>query len=198
MLLYIRISLLSLWMFFQIVWGMTLLNLLLRGSFETTSQSWTDVLSKILQTFVSLNRLYFLFPWVVVVNKNHFGTFSIRETMLQLGQPFIDWSNGLLGTGYNLVDNQHQWLLTIVNVLIHVCTKNTMQINLDDVLDALCDYTCIHFTEEEMLFMNNPYPWSWWVLVLNITNYSERDLHKAQHIVIIFGMSFIWRISWIQ
>ena len=63
--------------------------------------------------------------------------------MLQLGQPFIDWSNGLLGTGYNLVD---------------VCTKNTMQINLDDVLDALCDYTCIHFTEEEMLFMNNPYP----------------------------------------
>ncbi|KAK8796163.1 hypothetical protein WA171_004125, partial [Blastocystis sp. BT1] len=138
---------------------MNVLSDCMGGSFETTSQSWTDVLSKILQTFVSLN----------LVNKNHFGTFSIRETMLQLGQPFIDWSNGLLGTGYNLVDNQHQWLLTIVNVLIHVCTKNTMQINLDDVLDALCDYTCIHFTEEEMLFMNNP-------------NYSERDLHKAQHI----------------
>ena len=78
--------------------------------------------------------------------------------MLQLGQPFIDWSEGLLGTGFNPVDSQHQWLLTIVNVLIHVCMQNTMQINLVDVLDALCDYTCIHFTEEEMLFMNNPYP----------------------------------------
>ena len=92
------------------------------------------------------------------MNKNHFGTFSIRETMLQLGQPFIDWSEGLLGTGFSPVDSQHQWLLTIVNVLIHVCTNNVMQINLGDVLDALCDYTCIHFTEEEILFMSHPYP----------------------------------------
>lgn len=104
--------------------------------------------------------------------------------MLQLGQPFIDWSDGLLKTGFSPIDCQHQWLLSIVNILIHVCMGNTMQINLVDVLDALYDYTCIHFTEEELLFMNNLYPFLLSLLFLYFTQYSERNLHKAQHIVI--------------
>lgn len=43
-------------------------------------------------------------------------------------------------------------------MLIHVNTGNQVEININDVLDALYDYAWIHFTEEEELFMNNEYP----------------------------------------
>lgn len=78
--------------------------------------------------------------------------------MLKLNQPYIEWSDGLLGTNYAPVDRQHQWLLTIINILIHICSENTMQINIVDVLEALYDYSSIHFVEEERIFMNSPYP----------------------------------------
>ena len=43
-------------------------------------------------------------------------------------------------------------------MIIHVNTGNQVRISISDVLDALHDYAWIHFTEEEALFMNNPYP----------------------------------------
>ena len=78
--------------------------------------------------------------------------------MRKLNQPFINWSDGLLATHYEPIDHQHQWLLTLINLLIHICTDNILQIHLQDVVEALYDYTCIHFTEEEIVFMNIPYP----------------------------------------
>ena len=91
--------------------------------------------------------------------------------MLNLHQPYIEWSDGILSTGYLPIDRQHQWLVTILNislcsflsipsfyVIIHVYTGNQVRISISDVLDALHDYAWIHFTEEEALFMNNPYP----------------------------------------
>ena len=47
---------------------------------------------------------------------NDYGSFSLRETMLSLKQPYIEWSDGILSTGYHPIDRQHEWLLTIVNI----------------------------------------------------------------------------------
>lgn len=88
--------------------------------------------------------------------------------MIKLNQPFIDWSDGLLGTNFAPMDHQHQWLLMLVNILIHICSNNVLKITVNDVIDVLLDYTYIHFTEEEMLFMNSPYPFDGRVLLLNI------------------------------
>lgn len=94
----------------------------------------------------------------IVVLDISYTSFSLKETMIKLNQPFIEWSDGLLGTQYSPVDRQHKWLLTMINVLIHICSNNVLQINLIDVLEALYDYTCIHFAEEEMIFMDVIYP----------------------------------------
>ena len=51
-----------------------------------------------------------------VVTHNVYGSFSLRETMLSLKQPYIEWSDGILSTGYHPIDRQHEWLLTIVNI----------------------------------------------------------------------------------
>lgn len=91
--------------------------------------------------------------------------------MRKLNQPYIDWSDGILSTGYLPIDRQHHWLLTIVNIsfdiivvvpwlyiIIHISMGNQVHIHIADVIDALSDYAWIHFTEEEELFMNNEYP----------------------------------------
>ncbi|KAK8812728.1 hypothetical protein WA538_004585 [Blastocystis sp. DL] len=129
-------------------------------TFVRSCRSWVDHLSKALKTLLDLN-----------LTQNSFGCFSLRETMLNLHQPYIEWSDGILSTGYLPIDRQHQWLVTILNislcsflsipsfyVIIHVNTGNQVRISISDVLDALHDYAWIHFTEEEALFMNNPYP----------------------------------------
>ena len=126
-------------------------------SFVRTCRSWVDYLSKALKTLIDLNLTH-----------NEFGSFSLRETMLHLNQPYIEWSDGILSTGYLPIDRQHQWLVTIVNVIIHVNTGNQVHICVSDVIDALHDYAWIHFTEEEALFMNN-------------TNYPQFEIHKKQH-----------------
>lgn len=50
------------------------------------------------------------------------------------------------------------WLGPSRHVLIHVNTGNQADICIFDVLDALSDYVWIHFTDEEAIFMNHPYP----------------------------------------
>ena len=39
--------------------------------------------------------------------------------MLHLNQPYIEWSDGILSTGYLPIDRQHQWLVTIVNISLN-------------------------------------------------------------------------------
>ncbi|KAK8816049.1 hypothetical protein WA556_000995, partial [Blastocystis sp. ATCC 50177/Nand II] len=125
--------------------------------FLKSVRAWMDFLSKGLKTLIDLKLI-----------NNEYGSFSLRETMLKLHQPYIEWSDGILSTGYLPIDRQHQWLLTIVNVLIHVNTGNQVEISINDVLDALYDYAWIHFTEEEELFMNNE-------------KYPQFAIHKKQH-----------------
>lgn len=111
-----------------------------------------------LDTFIAQNCRTRTYSLSVVVHTSMFGSFSLRETMIRSNQPFITWSDGLLSTNHSVIDRQHQWFLTLINLLIHINNGNSLQINLLDVLGAIKDYSCIHFTEEELLFMNEPYP----------------------------------------
>lgn len=111
-----------------------------------------------LDTFIAQNCRILSSILSVVVHTSMFGSFSLRETMIRSNQPFIAWSDGLLSTNHSVIDRQHQWFLTLINLLIHISNGNSLQINLLDVLGAIKDYSCIHFTEEELLFMNEPYP----------------------------------------
>ena len=40
--------------------------------------------------------------------------------MLNLHQPYIEWSDGILSTGYLPIDRQHQWLVTILNISLFI------------------------------------------------------------------------------
>lgn len=133
------------------------------------------------------------------MTSNGLGSFSLRETMRKLNQPYIDWSDGILSTGYLPIDRQHHWLLTIVNIsfviivvepwwyiIIHISMGNQVNIHIADVIDALSDYAWIHFTEEEELFMNNEYPfWSLDLHFLTYNKYPQGAIHKKQHEVMI-------------
>lgn len=123
--------------------------------FIKSCAAWVNHLSKSVQVLIDLKLTH-----------NDFGSFSLREMMISLKQPYIEWSESILSTGYQPIDRQHEWLLTIINVIIHVNTGNQADICISDVLDALSDYAWIHFTDEEGIFMNNPYPFDCW-LVLN-------------------------------
>lgn len=78
-----------------------------------------DFLSKGLKTLIDLKRCPLPTASPTVIN-NEYGSFSLRETMLKLHQPYIEWSDGILSTGYLPIDRQHQWLLTIVNISLRV------------------------------------------------------------------------------
>ena len=93
--------------------------------FVNICPSWICLLSKALKTLIDLGCMLFSkialssihsFLLSCIVDHNAYGSFSLREMMQQLGQPYIEWSDGILSTGYNLVDRQHHWLLTIVNI----------------------------------------------------------------------------------
>ena len=129
--------------------------------------------------------------------------------MLKLGQPYIEWSDGILSTGYLPIDRQHQWLLTIVNislfilatlpsphVLIHVNTGNQVEININDELDALCDYAWIHFTEEEALFMNNEYPLVFAVVASFTARSTLSTTSTRSSTLLALSSTLNCRISW--
>lgn len=102
--------------FFQTASGpFCIISSLAREGFLKSVRAWMDFLSKGVKTLIDLKRCSFSTISHVVIN-NQYGSFSLRETMLKLGQPYIEWSDGILSTGYLPIDRQHQWLLTIVNI----------------------------------------------------------------------------------
>ena len=41
---------------------------------------------------------------------------TLRNVMLHLNQPYIEWSDHILATRYTPIDYQHQWLLMVINI----------------------------------------------------------------------------------
>ncbi|KAK8805729.1 hypothetical protein WA158_002385 [Blastocystis sp. Blastoise] len=94
---------------------------------------------------------------------------TLREYMINKNYPFIEFSQELLGVNHQVIDLQHQWLVTLLNVLnCIILDDNNLGINMNDIFTALRDYSALHFFEEEQIFCK-------------ATDYPERDFHLQQH-----------------
>lgn len=72
--------------------------------------------------------------------------------------PFIEFSYELLGCNHPVIDLQHQWLVTLLNVLnCVILDNNNLGIDMNDIFTALRDYSALHFYEEEQLFIKAEY-----------------------------------------
>ncbi len=69
----------------------------------------------------------------------------------------IHWDDRL-ATGFPIVDQQHQQLISLVNQLVHCMTDGDDRMLLGRVIDELVDYTVYHFRTEEDLMKSNNYP----------------------------------------
>ena len=72
-----------------------------------------------------------------------------------------------LRTGNDLIDTQHQALISRVNKLTEECKPGAEKLVAVQTLGFLMDYTNIHFADEEKLQADNAYP--------------LLDAHKQQH-----------------
>ncbi len=72
-----------------------------------------------------------------------------------------------LRTGNDLIDTQHQELISRVNKLTEECKPGAEKLVAVQTLGFLMDYTNIHFADEEKLQADNAYP--------------LLDAHKQQH-----------------
>ncbi|MBI9098384.1 MAG: hemerythrin family protein [Spirochaetaceae bacterium] len=66
------------------------------------------------------------------------------------------WSEEL-SVDINLIDNQHKWLIRLINDTSRLILKNDVPA-VKKVIQELRDYTVTHFREEEELFLNSDYP----------------------------------------
>lgn len=68
------------------------------------------------------------------------------------------WSDDLI-TGEKIVDFQHKVIFNYLNFLIlSAKSKETQQVVLKNALNALVEYTVIHFEDEEMVLESIGYP----------------------------------------
>jgi hemerythrin len=84
----------------------------------------------------------------------------------------VTW-NSSLETGHKVVDEQHKEIFALVEKMLDACTKGTFtsekrKDEIEKALIFLKNYTVNHFSNEENL--------------MEESNYTERNAHKAQHV----------------
>lgn len=67
------------------------------------------------------------------------------------------WTNDL-ATGYALIDQQHQQLISAINSLMEACEKGKGRAELEPTARFLQQYTARHFADEEALQQKFHYP----------------------------------------
>lgn len=68
------------------------------------------------------------------------------------------WSEDL-ATGEKIVDFQHKKIFTYLNILIVAANdKETQRHTLKNIIDALIEYTVLHFEDEEIVLESIGYP----------------------------------------
>lgn len=79
----------------------------------------------------------------------------------------IVWKD-IYNIGVPQIDEQHKKLIEIINELYDAQKKGQGQLVIGSILDRLVDYTIMHFSDEEGLFLNSAYP--------------NADNHKKEHL----------------
>jgi hemerythrin len=80
--------------------------------------------------------------------------------------PLMTW-NEKMSVGVAVLDADHQKLVTTLNELFDAVHGGQGKESLGKILDALIDYTKIHFAREEKFFAQ--------------TNYADAAAHKKEH-----------------
>ena len=79
----------------------------------------------------------------------------------------LEWNNDKMNLGIKLIDEQHQYLLTIINQLASTINNKSQKKDILYIVDKFIDYSKFHFSSEEELF--------------DSVNYSDSFKHKEEH-----------------
>jgi len=71
--------------------------------------------------------------------------------------PELRWNNDLT-LGVDMIDNQHQELIRIANMIIRAVDRHDDRDHVDEIVRLLREYTVFHFHCEEMLMEDIRYP----------------------------------------
>ena len=71
--------------------------------------------------------------------------------------PFIIWNENF-SVGIKQMDDQHQFLISIINDLFYASRNNQADHEIHKVIEQMIKYTRIHFTSEEALLKKYQYP----------------------------------------
>lgn len=69
----------------------------------------------------------------------------------------IEWSDAL-SVGFDEIDEDHKKLVNIVNRLNTTVVDGEKQVEIEDILEELLEYTGWHFRHEERLMQESEYP----------------------------------------
>lgn len=81
--------------------------------------------------------------------------------------PLFNWTDSKYSVNIKELDQQHKWLVDIINQLYDAKQDKKDQEVLGKVLDELVDYTKTHFKKEEKLMKDYGYP--------------DYTAHKSEH-----------------
>ncbi len=81
-------------------------------------------------------------------------------------KPLIEW-NDKLSVKIDEIDEQHKILVSLINSLYESIVTQTTDLEVNNILEQLVQYTIIHFAVEESL--------------MRIFHYPEHDAHKKHH-----------------
>lgn len=70
---------------------------------------------------------------------------------------YFQW-NDSYNVGFQLIDDQHKILISIINDLYEAQRHGTLQTTIGETLDKLADYTIYHFSCEKELHEQYDYP----------------------------------------
>jgi len=70
--------------------------------------------------------------------------------------PYLEWKEEL-ETGISVIDGQHKRIVTYINQL-HDVSQDTQTTEIEEIFNALIDYTISHFAFEESLIQDAEYP----------------------------------------
>lgn len=71
--------------------------------------------------------------------------------------PFIIW-NSSFSVGVNKMDEQHQYLLDVINDLFFASQKGAPESEIIKLINKMVDYTRFHFSNEEHMLSKVNYP----------------------------------------
>jgi hemerythrin len=72
--------------------------------------------------------------------------------------PYIEWTDERFGVGVSQIDNQHKYLVRLLNEMHDAIQSDDPRVTTRTILPRLASYTQFHFRTEELLMKQHAYP----------------------------------------